>query len=333
MIPNYWYPILSSHTLKPGKPVGITRFGKRMVLWRSADRNRGVTCLPDRCSHRSALLSRGKIRNGCLECPYHGLRFDPAGRCVLIPANGADAPVPQGFDIAPVEVREKHGVIWYWYGDSPSSAEVPWFEQARDEGDRTTAYTMAVDLPFFRVMENLYDLHHLPFVHRWTIPGAGPRLEDYKAEADGELIRFSTSYRYEGPPSWTRPRFSLSAVGRFPSMMLIEEFPGVQFHAAVTPIDDHRSWIWARYHQAYVPGWLGGKLLARLIAAYDFGLVFRMQDRPTLQSQLDPAGDLSAYNLFHADRAIGLYFGMVRRAMRERQAGASEFAIAAVGGR
>src|SRR5260370_4656659 len=37
------------------------------------------------------------IRDGCLECPYHGLRFDASGRCVLIPANGIGAPVPDGF--------------------------------------------------------------------------------------------------------------------------------------------------------------------------------------------------------------------------------------------
>ena len=49
MIPNQWYPILESRDLKPGKPVGLTRLGQNLVLWRSAtgtfEADRGVALL------------------------------------------------------------------------------------------------------------------------------------------------------------------------------------------------------------------------------------------------------------------------------------------------
>jgi nitrite reductase/ring-hydroxylating ferredoxin subunit len=312
VIPNYWYAILRTSDLGSRRSVAVTRFGKRLVIWRGRDGH--VAGLPDRCSHRGALLSRGRIRDGCIECPYHGLRFNEDGRCVLIPANGAHTAVPSGFDIEPLRLREEHGLIWYWYGNAAPTEDVPWFDDAYEEGDRSYSCAMTVDLPFMRVMENLYDFHHVPFVHRWTAPGFGPCV-DFTAEAEGELIRFAASYRYEGRPVWYKPAVSLSALSRLPSMVMFEEVSGVNFHASVTPVDETRSWLWARYHQRFLPGWLGGRWLARLIAAYDFGMVFKKGDVPTMRSQMDPAGNISGYRLFHADRAISLYFAIVKRAM------------------
>ena len=312
MIPNYWYAILRARDLGRRRPVAVTRFGKRMVIWRGCDGH--VTGLPDRCSHRGALLSRGRIRDRCIECPYHGLRFDVDGRCVLIPANGGHTVVPPGFDIEPLRLREEHGLIWYWYGDAAPAEDVPWFDDAYEEGGRTYSYALTVDLPFMRVMENLHDFHHVPFVHPWTAPGFGACV-DFTAEAEGDLIRFAATYRYEGGPAWYKPAISLSAISRLPSMVMFEEVSGVNFHASVTPVDETRCWLWARYHQRYLPGWLGGRQLARLIAAYDFGMVFKKGDVPTMRSQMDPAGDISGYRLFHADRAISLYFGIVKRTM------------------
>ena len=34
--------------------------------------------LENRCSHRNEPLHQGRLRNGCIYCPYHGARFDLA---------------------------------------------------------------------------------------------------------------------------------------------------------------------------------------------------------------------------------------------------------------
>jgi phenylpropionate dioxygenase-like ring-hydroxylating dioxygenase large terminal subunit len=115
-IPNQWYPIFDSSKLRRRKPVGITRLGERLVLWR--DSSGSAVCMTDRCPHRAAQLSLGRVRDDCLVCPFHGLRFDSDGRCVLIPANGGSQPVPPEFDLQPHQVREAQGLVWYWYGDS-----------------------------------------------------------------------------------------------------------------------------------------------------------------------------------------------------------------------
>ena len=54
MIPNQWYPILESRQLRGKKPLGVTRLGEKLVLWREA--NGRIVCMPDRCPHRSAML-------------------------------------------------------------------------------------------------------------------------------------------------------------------------------------------------------------------------------------------------------------------------------------
>jgi len=41
--------------------------------------------LKDRCCHRGAPLSLGRLEGDCVRCMYHGLKFDPAGKCIQIP--------------------------------------------------------------------------------------------------------------------------------------------------------------------------------------------------------------------------------------------------------
>jgi Rieske [2Fe-2S] domain len=63
-IPNQWYPIFDSMRLKRRKPVGVTRLGEQLVLWR--DSSGAVVGMFDRCSHRAARLSLGWIHDDCL---------------------------------------------------------------------------------------------------------------------------------------------------------------------------------------------------------------------------------------------------------------------------
>ena len=78
MIPNLWYAILESSQVKPGQPVGVTRMGEKLVLWR--DEKGQVTCMSDLCPHRGVALSIGKLVGECVECPFHGFQYDASGR-------------------------------------------------------------------------------------------------------------------------------------------------------------------------------------------------------------------------------------------------------------
>jgi phenylpropionate dioxygenase-like ring-hydroxylating dioxygenase large terminal subunit len=310
MIPNRWYPILQSSRLKTNKPVGVMRLGRRLVLWRAVSGE--VIAMPDRCSHRAAALSTGKIRDGCLECPYHGLRFDHGGKCVLIPANGSGAPVPRGFDISPVAVREEHGLVWQWHGEEAPSSEVGWIDEIAEESGTVRSYSWEFAIPHLRVTENLLDFHHFNFVHRWSFPGVGPRIDNYDAHLDGEMVVMSGTLRHERT-GWLRPSLPFRALCKLPALAHIELF-GASINYAMTPIDDAHTWIWARYAQDRIPRYLGAGLLAAFSARLDRA-VFLYQDAPVLNSQSDPPGDFSRFHLYEADHGIALFFGMRKRAM------------------
>ena len=79
---NAWYVAAWSDDLGDGGVLGRTILKEPVVLYRMA--NGEVAAIQDRCSHRFAPLSMGKIVGGDrLQCPYHGLEFNAAGQCVL----------------------------------------------------------------------------------------------------------------------------------------------------------------------------------------------------------------------------------------------------------
>ena len=89
MIRNQWYAILESNEVKPSRPVGVTRMGEKLVLWR--DDKGQIGCMADLCPHRGVALSTGKLVGGNVQCPFHGFEYDTSGRCTLIPASGKNA--------------------------------------------------------------------------------------------------------------------------------------------------------------------------------------------------------------------------------------------------
>lgn len=74
------------------KPVAVTIDDTHLVLFR--DGNGQAAALADRCAHRGAPLSQGRVCDGALECPNHGWRYGADGRVVEIPAlpNGSFPP-------------------------------------------------------------------------------------------------------------------------------------------------------------------------------------------------------------------------------------------------
>jgi phenylpropionate dioxygenase-like ring-hydroxylating dioxygenase large terminal subunit len=286
-----------------------------------------VVAMPDRCSHRSAKLSRGKIHDGCLECPYHGLLFDTAGKCVRIPANGESAPVPGGFDLPLAIVREEHGIVWQWHGAGTPSLEVPWMSEMPEERGTVRSYSYEMPVPYLRVMENLLDFHHFNFVHRRALIGAGPRLDNYDAHIDGDMVVMSGQLSHERPGRM-RPTLPFRAMCKLPALAHIEIFD-TSVNYSLTPVDDTHTWVWARYEQSRLPGYLGGGLLAWISALFDRAL-FEFQDKAVLNSQVDPPGDFSGFRFYEADRAIALFFGMRKRALLDA---ANQHPVSAAAGR
>ena len=120
MIRNQWYVILEGREVRPRKPLGVKRLGEKLVLWR--DEKGAIQCVADACAHRGASLSLGKVAGDCIECPFHGIRFDGEGKGRHIPANGAACPVPPNFSLRSYPVHESDGLVWIFWGDGEIAA-------------------------------------------------------------------------------------------------------------------------------------------------------------------------------------------------------------------
>ncbi len=195
MIPNQWYPLLESKRVR-GKPVPVDRMGEQLVLWR--DEGGRVVCMRDRCPHRGVQLSRGRVRDGTLECGYHGFRYRPDGQCVLMPCEGPDAKIPPGLRTTTWPVEEKYGLVWLFWGDAEAPRpEIPWFEQAGERRRGTWDGSIVWPLNYVRTLESNFDLHHLPWLHGSVTP-TGTRLDPFEVQVDGNRISCRGVLRREG---------------------------------------------------------------------------------------------------------------------------------------
>ena len=82
-----WYRACRSNDLG-SQPVAVTLNGTDIVLFR--DDGHAAHALLDRCAHREVPLSQGRVDNGCLQCSFHGWRFDGSGHQVKIPGFESD---------------------------------------------------------------------------------------------------------------------------------------------------------------------------------------------------------------------------------------------------
>lgn len=164
---NVWTPVCLSSELRRDRPLSVQVAGVSIVLFRSGERNLPVALL-DRCPHRGVALSLGTVRNGCLECPFHGWRFDKQGAVCHVPWN-PDAKLAQlrGVSFA---ARELAGQIWiYTAPDKNPDCEPDVAEPLLREGVRISGGAIVWNAHWTRAMENMLDWPHLPFVHRRTI--------------------------------------------------------------------------------------------------------------------------------------------------------------------
>ena len=103
-----WHPVALGRDVVQA-PLAVTLLGQELVLWRSPEGQ--VQAFVDRCPHRGARLSLGRVENGHLECPYHGWQFAAGGQCVKVPAVPTFTPPPQHC-VASFGVQEAYGLVW-----------------------------------------------------------------------------------------------------------------------------------------------------------------------------------------------------------------------------
>ena len=166
---NTWYVAAWSNEITAFGLLPRTIAKTPLVFWR--DREGKVVALEDRCCHRAAPLSKGRLENDRLRCMYHGLLFEPSGRCIEIPSQDF---IPPAAKVRAYPLVERFKWVWVWMGD-PEKADValiPDTHYLDDAGWRGTPGYMHYAANYLLITDNLLDFSHLSYVHERTLGGS-----------------------------------------------------------------------------------------------------------------------------------------------------------------
>lgn len=160
--------------------------GERVVLFRTRDGR--AHALADRCPHRFAPLSLGRLVDDHIECGYHGLRFDGTGGCRFNPhGNGM---IPPRAKVRSFTLVERDALLWIWMGDAAraDAAAIPEFAFHVDPGfQNVKGYTLA-DANYELLTDNLMDLGHIEFLHAGLLGSDAIRKARTEVVEDGTTV-------------------------------------------------------------------------------------------------------------------------------------------------
>jgi phenylpropionate dioxygenase-like ring-hydroxylating dioxygenase large terminal subunit len=160
---NAWYPVLPSWRIHDA-PVGITRLGENIVLWR--DNQGQVHAIEDRCPHRGARLSLGWNLGERVACWYHGIEIDGSGTVQNVPAVNS-CPLEGKQCLRSYAVQEIRGAVLLWFGDAlhpqPASLALP--EQLSSPDWESMLCTAFWKCNWQYAVDNVMDPMHGAYLH------------------------------------------------------------------------------------------------------------------------------------------------------------------------
>jgi len=163
LLRRYWYPIAAVSELArhPTKLVKILR--EELVLFKDTAGKLGL--IDAYCPHRRAQLVYGMAEEDGIRCPYHGWKFNHAGRCLEQPF---EETLNKGFkdkiQLANYSVEELGGLIFAYLGPQPAPLVPHWDLLVEDDYWREAGYTLTA-CNWLQTVENILDPVHVEWLH------------------------------------------------------------------------------------------------------------------------------------------------------------------------
>jgi phenylpropionate dioxygenase-like ring-hydroxylating dioxygenase large terminal subunit len=197
-----WYVAAWDHEVNR-KPLARTVANRPLALYRTEDGD--AVALADACWHRLAPLSMGKLegRDG-IRCPYHGILYNSAGRCVSMPAQETINP---SATVASFPVVERYRYVWVWLGDAALADPelVPDMHQMDDPEWAGDGLTISVGCNYQLVLDNLMDLTHEEFVHSSSIGQEALSESEFTVHHDERTVTVERwMLGIDAPPFWLK---------------------------------------------------------------------------------------------------------------------------------
>ncbi len=132
-------------------------FGKRkLAIFKGKDGE--MKAVEDKCPHRGASLSKGVRKDGCIECPYHGWKFDEHGELVHIPTTKN---IPYNSTIDTYMISEVHDILWL----QTNRVCPPIYPELFETGWKSISGSQEVDGNWIDWIANSCDISHINYVH------------------------------------------------------------------------------------------------------------------------------------------------------------------------
>ena len=198
---RFWYPVMPIVDLAEG-PQAFQLLNQPLVLWLTETGQ--PAALIDRCCHRSAQLSAGKVIEGCVRCPYHGWSYDETGRCVKVPQLDPTAKIPESYQVLSYLCEERYGYVWVCLDLDPllPIPQIP--EAAAVENRLISQFYEPWQCSGLRLMENSFDNAHFSIVHAPSF-GVQAQPQPAKSElvtlADDKGLKIYAKVPVVNPPS------------------------------------------------------------------------------------------------------------------------------------
>lgn len=164
---NCWYMAAWSDEVS-GQGLARTFLDEPVFLFRDADGT--PRALLDRCPHRFAPLSRGRLHDGVVECAYHGLRFGGDGACVANPHGR----ITRSLSVRSYPIVEAHRALWIWMGEperaDPALVRDLGFLAAAPQSAFSSGYLCGYG-HYQLFVDNILDLSHTDYLHPDTLGG------------------------------------------------------------------------------------------------------------------------------------------------------------------
>ncbi len=303
-----WVPVAAVADLAVA-PVAARAFGVDLAVWRDGN---AVHALVDRCPHRGARLSLGRIVASGLQCAYHGWTFAGDGRCLRVPAQ-PDFQPPEAHRARRWHACVEHELVWV----SPAgpAAAPPALGDLPARRVLSGPFTVTTSAP--RVVENFLDIAHFEFVHPGTLGEVGqPPPADYPVVPTADGRPCIASVRVWQPRAtaaatcghWVDYRYEV--LGAYSALLVKQPehgAPGDAYALFVLPVEETVSRVW--FVQATADTTTPESTLR------EFQHAVFAQDQPVLESQ-QPRRlplDRSAERHCAADRLANAYRDWLQR--------------------
>lgn len=196
LIRNCWYvAALASEVSR--EIISRRLLGVEVALYRTLAGE--PVAVRNRCPHRSFPLAKGRLEGDVLICGYHGMQFDPSGRCVNMPAMPI---VPTSANVRSFPTVERGPLVWIWMGEPDHADEtlVPDTEWLHSPEWKTVSGAFHIGSDYVAMHENLLDQTHFPFLHPGAIGTPEYARSRLKVREDNDRIIIDRELRNSPPP-------------------------------------------------------------------------------------------------------------------------------------